>query len=1223
MRYLNKICFINSAAVKYAELNLNGNVHFIGTQGVGKSTLLRAILYFYNANSLKLGVPSGPTNKSFAEWYFPCLNSFIVYEVKREHGAYCVLAFKAHSRICFYFIDAPFERDWLLDNDGKALDSWDKIRIILDEQRIIYSRRIKSYEEYRDILYGNTTGQSGLRRYALLESRQYMNIPRTIQNVFLNSKLDAEFIKQTIIDSMSEVDLQIDLNNYTHHLKNFETQLADIKQFRQPVVLRQASKATTLYVSINNLQQQLRQQAKCLCVALTEARESEPELHDMLGSSRIRQREAITILDREQERHQRSQKKIADEITVLNDTLKRAKKRQQEYDELNIQELIMRVSARDSLTRKQNDLLSEKDLLSSQFKDINRKYDALLVELENQQRTFCTLKEQEKLRLNEELLTSKEKLYHQYEKLLEEIRLQHKGNVELARQDCDVQQEQLYQIKHRISVVKHKQLYGDEITCQQQKLNALTLELEKAEQQQQANNTALEMFYRQQRIEEDALTQTYQLQAEKVTRQQQQLQQQIDEIAAKLASHHGSFYQWLTQNHSGWEDNIGKVCAEELLFDHSLNPCKSAVVSPGFYGVELDLSQRKKKSKDLADYQHQQNLLRQQFDSGQQQLVALEQELQENLHKVKQRLQPKVRQLKERNRELAYKIDQNPQQRQQVQLLLNQLQEKAHVEKQEKLEVLKTELAECNDKLLLAQQRLAQVEQQLRHQLNGKKREQTQKLTQIQRDCNTQLHHLDEQIEEYRQGCQQRKDEIAAQQQQELQHKGADTKRLQQIERALVEVQQELKFIENKRDVVAEYNKDKRELFDRLREFKNNKQLLESNLKQKRQEFEQQQQKRQQQLDILNEQIRHCEVELEQLKLDLQEFEKFKLSEVFSVVAPQLTSTDSCTDKQQLENSDGCRDIISTIKDLFYAKLRRQTDLKEIVDKFLGHFSADNVFKFKTQLASLDSYLNFSHELTEFIEEDKIGEFERRVNERFADIISGIGKETTDLMARKGDIQKVIQKINRDFSEKNFVGAIRNIELKLDDSANSVFVVLQQIKEFNDNHSLDLGPQDLFSSPDRDSNNQQAVSLLKLLLKEINQNKNTVITLSDSFELKFRIEENQNDTGWVEKLSNVGSDGTDILVKAMVNIMLLNVFKEGASRKFKDFRLHCMMDEIGKLHPNNVRGILRFANDRNILLINGSPTENNALNYKHIYKIAKDSQQVTCVTRILTNNSAS
>jgi len=145
--------------------------------------------------------------------------------------------------------------------------------------------------------------------------------------------------------------------------------------------------------------------------------------------------------------------------------------------------------------------------------------------------------------------------------------------------------------------------------------------------------------------------------------------------------------------------------------------------------------------------------------------------------------------------------------------------------------------------------------------------------------------------------------------------------------------------------------------------------------------------------------------------------------------------------------------------------------------------------------------------------------------------------------------------------------------------------------------------------------------LLKQFVKKIGELKRDYITLADSFELKFRIEENNNDTGWVEKLSNVGSEGTDVLVKAMVNIMLLNVFKDGASRRFKEFKLHCMMDEIGKLHPNNVRGILKFANDRNILLINGSPTENDALAYKHIYRLEKDEKSFTRVKRILTQHS--
>jgi hypothetical protein len=40
--------------------------------------------------------------------------------------------------------------------------------------------------------------------------------------VFLNSKLDAEFIKQTIIMSLNEEDIEIDLQSYKHHLENLK-----------------------------------------------------------------------------------------------------------------------------------------------------------------------------------------------------------------------------------------------------------------------------------------------------------------------------------------------------------------------------------------------------------------------------------------------------------------------------------------------------------------------------------------------------------------------------------------------------------------------------------------------------------------------------------------------------------------------------------------------------------------------------------------------------------------------------------------------------------------------------------------------------------------------------------------------------------------------------------------------------------------------------------------
>ena len=145
----------------------------------------------------------------------------------------------------------------------------------------------------------------------------------------------------------------------------------------------------------------------------------------------------------------------------------------------------------------------------------------------------------------------------------------------------------------------------------------------------------------------------------------------------------------------------------------------------------------------------------------------------------------------------------------------------------------------------------------------------------------------------------------------------------------------------------------------------------------------------------------------------------------------------------------------------------------------------------------------------------------------------------------------------------------------------------------------------------------KVVDYLKSLSRLLQDDQSrATVSLSDSFRLQFRVKENDNDTNWVERINNVGSDGTDILVKAMVNIMLINVFKKKAAKKSGDFIVHCMMDEIGRLHPNNIKGILQFANSRNIYIINSSPTSYNPYDYRYTYLLNKEGVK-TRVTKLL------
>ena len=213
--------------------------------------------------------------------------------------------------------------------------------------------------------------------------------------------------------------------------------------------------------------------------------------------------------------------------------------------------------------------------------------------------------------------------------------------------------------------------------------------------------------------------------------------------------------------------------------------------------------------------------------------------------------------------------------------------------------------------------------------------------------------------------------------------------------------------------------------------------------------------------------------------------------------------------------------------------MQLQSRLRKEVNLFTGHFDEDNTFKFKTKFNEDWEYIRFADELHDFVEENKINEFVRRINNEHSDIFKRISMDTSMLTASESDIQDLISKVNKGFQTCNFVGVIQRIEMKVEESSNRVVNALRAIQKYYNEHAYDLTPgTNLFSSENEQLVKQEAIALLRDFIKEMHAYRYDKIRLYDSFELRFRIIENNNDTGFVEKLSNVGSEGTDILVKA-------------------------------------------------------------------------------------------
>ena len=850
-------------------------------------------------------------------------------------------------------------------------------------------------------------------------------------------------------------------------------------------------------------------------------------------------------------------------------------------------------------------------MLTARFDDINSQYKLLKEQASSAFERFRNGKNAELNTLHLRAIERKEAVRKEYDKILKEVREHEVGKLTLLREQTEKKKEGIYQLKMEREKCLHRTFHEEELqACRTERValekenHECRLKLKEAEQQ-------MGLVRRQWELDQTACEQQSGVRQKEIEQQIAVGREKVAEIDRLLDNCQGSLYEWLSRNCPGWENTIGKVVDEKLvLFSKELNP--QSVPDTGqdsFYGIKLDLSAIRKEVKSVQEYAVEQEAIRKEIHEWQQNLEKSIEEKEKELAVIRKKHQTVLNTYKEEMAQSAYCMEQNDKRIQVLKADEIMLEQKAGEEKRILLEQLEKQLAEATHSL---QESAAELEQ-FNHLLETRIRQKEKERNQRMQEEDTLIRNKQEEIHQSIASEKKKTDELLETMDKDLLHelsgKGVDTERITALRNEVARTEQELAFIEQHRRLVYDYEKDKREFFDRMDEFRNGKQLAEKELDGEKEKFRLKEEELNQKVTGLNKQLAETNTRLKHLEEDIRETENFK---TLNICPPVLQTG------VEAESVRRCKKVIEELTQNHYRQIEQEKDFREAVGRFTGNFSEQNTFNFRTRLTKRDEFMTFAADLKEFIDNDKIIDFERRSNEAYTDLIHRIGKETADMLSKEGLIRKTINDINSDFVERNFAGVIKSIALQIVPSGNRIMQHFVTIKEFCDrNQPGALGMFSLFGQEELVEQNRQAISLLQSLVKELALNKEKELTLSDTFELQFRIVENDNDSGWVEKLANVGSDGTDILVKAMINIMLLNVFKEKASHQFNDFKLHCMMDEIGKLHPNNIKGILDFANNRNIILVNSSPTSYRASDYKYTYILNKDKRNITSVTRLI------
>ena len=1217
MRYLNKIVFINSAHIPYAEIMLDGNVHFIGTQGVGKSTLLRAILFFYNVDKGKLGIRTQDKQKSYDEFYLPFPNSYIIYEVCRETGPFFVMSFSRGRRTAFRIVDCPYDRSFFMGSDGEVAYEWGRISERIGA-RTFKSGVIRSCEDLRDIIYGNSQKvDKELRRFSLMESTKYQNVPRTIQNIFLNQSLESRVIKDTIIDSMDFADDGIDLGFYREQVKDFRQQYEDIwKWFKterngKVKVRTDAENVTSRYMLYDCVRRDITELCANLGYALERDEARLPGLEDCEKDCKDKLARQNRLLDEEKGKYHAERDKLNKEDGALEAFLKTVKARRRHYDEIGIDGIAEKMGKEGELKIRKETLKREMEALTGENKNVKWKYDALLQVVDAGLREYEIAAEQRINDIERKFTDKKAELRTELDEKLDAVKLEYRLKFDENHEKAN----NLMQVKADLMLSEQKVSQDnpyreeiEELTRRKAELQGRKsrLELDSKEKQHEIDKITADVELHRKDLESECKMDVAQIERERCG-----VLEEISKCDALLERLKGSFVEWLGNNVEGWDEGIGRVVdAEAVLYNTSLNP-RLADASNTVYGIMIDVDSIDKTVETPEEIRSRKAILEQRAERLRKLIVEKNEKLRTDIEELERKPSARLKTLRQEKMKIDSEHSGIPVKIANTERKKKKKEDRLKEWRTTRTEDLKTQRRRTEQELdELKRQKTDYVKQQEK-ELNALREASKRAVGEAEKDAERKKKIIKGEMQAERHKATKRKGELEAHCDAELKGLGVDMERLGCLRRQLETVESELDFIDAHRDEFISWQNDSKNYFNLEQEKKDGRAKVRKRLDDLQEKFGERERKRREEINRLSTELRTVQEELEKISESIRRTKAFMAAS--SCPQEMQTAGRSETVKPLAEILDKLRDCVAD-------KQRRMEDFKQAVTVFKNNFSPQNTFHFRTELNTEADYEEFAAGLNDFLVNKKIDEYRTRTSAQYATIIRRIAKEVGDLDAHNADVRTTINDINKDFRDNNFAGVIKDIELRAVDSNDRLMQHLLNIRKFSDDNAFNMGELDLFTNEDNlERTNRHAVDLLMGLIDIMDaERKREKITLSDTFKLEFKVKENDNDTNWVEKLSSVGSDGTDILVKAMVNIMLINVFKRKISRKFGDFKLHCMMDEIGKLHPNNVEGILKFANVRNIFLVNSSPTTYNAQAYKYTYMLSKDAKSNTVVKKLLT-----
>jgi hypothetical protein len=1203
MPQLERIFLINAAGVDFLEFPVGGHCQVFGVNGHGKSTLLRTVLFFYLGTNDKAPYALHETKADFVSYYLNHAPSYLVYEVGRGDGkpSYHIAVSRPAGRIQFYFVDAPFQREFYVDgNMAQPIEEvearWRKARCAVET----YS----SYDDFSQRIYGIINSTFSVYRPASRGSGQVGVLPRIISGIFTVSQLDADKLKAALTCGVrDDAQAELDLVLLKNQLENF----------------RRANRAVRIYLRHE-------QNAVDLVAALEEfdrvKEERQRTIEDLVRLSKLLPDEAAKLEERNriltgEEQACRSEfesqsgeltKSIQDlqvAIGVLDAQIKAAEIARSEYEEKEIDRKKRELDSLPLLTEDQRAAEQEYNSLTAKYEDERQRKEQIVQSIQQswsatsnsfQERKGNIEKDARQAtdRLANEKATATATLIGEQDQAKAALAPRRdRVNGERAILNADLKSFAEYKPPQEIEILKkrlgeYQRKEGTENTRQAKLKGDIDLAKEKA--------TAARA-----KLERDTKDQADRCgtSIEKLEGERLRIESELDSFDASLAH----FFQ--TKLPKNWPD-AAKTLNRDTLFRSAdeLSPSVDEANPQSLWGLHITTEKLPEPSesydreqlsirlratkKSLLDEKDHLQALKERFLSD---ADALEKATALNVSQIEETRNASV----ETRRGLLDEIVR-------IDDKIITLQSQYDSVKRKRLEELEKREAIWNEANSQLQNDEAAIERSFRTRMSRVDSEFKGRKDQLDQAAKDSWSAVEAEEAEAKSKRDAELARIERDFQKAISAKGVDASLVAAAKKRMSDAEAKITRISGYTKEVTEYLLKKSEQVDRLPSWESERTSLQETSTAKQNALQQLKDRHQIEIDRLKTRRDELTASSNQLKEDQSEVQRFKRDGRFF---PEL----GCFDREDLAPASfyrpgGVADLYTTATNAHEERERLNNQENRNARDFLNRFDPDalKVLGFSPIYEHFMWQVFVGTELKPFVRNRGIGAMKRIQTQEFEQLIQNIRNKNADFQEGIRQVKKTAELVEAHLNENNFVDVLDSIELKVERVDNNLTRILSQLEDFA---GLSFGTeQDLFAKPADRAQIERAIECFERLATEINNHKSKRLSLTDYFDFQIRVHENGHDMGWRKSLDHIGSTGTDYLVKMLIYLSLIEVYRARAIDPKSGTSVHCVLDETGVLAPKYVRSVLDYAATRGITLITAGHSQQTT-GFKHWVLVRK------------------